>query len=444
MTVFLGGCAPRTPSSSDSLALGRSSRHRSSSNREAPMTARTSTFRAGGVAKPARDPGLRSSQHRHPTARMRSTPKRSQPTSAYYVLAIIMAILTLLGLVMVLSASSVIAVRRIDAPSQLAGWSFFRRQLVWAALGAMALAIAVRVPVHRWRKLLLPGLVVSFALMVATLVPGIGREVNGARSWISLGPIGFQPSELMKLALLVYSADLLARRADQMGDTHVTLRPLLIVLAGACALMVLQRDLGSAIVLSAVVFSVAFIAGSPLRALAKATAAMATAAVVFVISTPYRRARWTAFLNIEGTKSKDGFQVFQALIGIASGGVTGVGLGASKAKWGFLPEAHTDFIFAIISEELGLVGVVLVCALFVLLAIFGVQVANKARDRFSMLVAGGVTAWFVVQAVINIGGVTGMMPLTGLTLPFVSFGGTSLLVTMAGAGLLLNVARTAR
>jgi cell division protein FtsW len=171
------------------------------------------------------------------------------------------------------------------------------------------------------------------------------------------------------------------------------------------------------------------------------TTVMGLGGAVFALSSDYRRARWTAFLDLAGNRDGKGWQVYQALVGIASGGVGGAGIGASKAKWGFLPEAHTDFIFAILAEELGLVGVVAVCGLFLMFGFYGVQVALHCRDRFGAILAAGITAWIILQAVVNIGGVTGMLPLTGLTLPFISAGGSSLLVTMAGAGLLLNIAR---
>jgi cell division protein FtsW len=237
---------------------------------------------------------------------------------------------------------------------------------------------------------------------------------------------------------------LLARRADRMNDVRNTLYPMLVVLGAGGLLVMLQSDLGGALVLCAVVLGVAFVAGTPLVPLGATLAGVSLFGFVFISQSSYRRERWLAFLDLAQHKKDAGWQVWQSLIGIASGGVTGVGLGASKAKWGYLPEAHTDFIFAIIAEELGLVGVVAVCGLFCAFGFLGVQVALRAKDRFGMLLAGGVTAWVLTQALINIGGVVGLMPLTGLTLPFVSFGGSSLLVMMAAGGLLLNVARTAR
>jgi cell division protein FtsW len=395
------------------------------------VSARTTYVGASGTIAEA----TRASRQRHPSA---PANKRRRPAPmAFWALATTMAVLTLLGLVMVFSSSSIMAIHQDSS-----GWAYFERQSLWASCGLVALVAAMKIPVAVWRRLVPLALGSSLVLMLMTLATG--RAVNGARAWLDVGPVSFEPSELVKFALLLYGADLLARRADHMHDTQATLRPYVVVLGIAAILTIAQRDLGGAIVMAAIVLAVAFIGGSPFFSLLKTGLGLGLCGLLFVVSTPYRRARWTSFLDVAHHKQGSGLQVWQSLIGIASGGLTGAGLGASKAKWGYLPEAHTDFIFAIVAEELGLVGVVVVVALFLLLGFFGVRVALHAPDRFSMLVAGGVTAWLLTQAFINIGGVIGIMPLTGLTLPFVSFGGSSLLVTMAAAGLLLNVARTGR
>jgi cell division protein FtsW len=406
------------------------------------------------VGRPGSDPDQQASRNRHPTGRpinrrqARQSLKRrraaargpkqqlGEPPIQFYVIAAVMAVLTMLGLVMVLSSSAVKAINNGQN-----GWGYFKKQLLWAVLGIAALFITVKVPYTKWRNFVKVGLVGSFGLMLAVFVPGLGRNVNGARNWLNLGPFGGQPSEIMKLALLLYAADLLARRLEHIANSRRTLRPILIILGAACLLVLAQRDLGNGIVMAIIVMAVSFFAGVPLRQLTVAGAGMTVAGLGFVLSESYRLARWTSFLNLEANKGKSGYQVWQSLVAVASGGLTGAGVGAGKAKWGFIPELHTDFIFALIAEEMGLFGVVVVCALFALLGYAGIQVALRAKDTFGMLVAGGVTAWLMAQAVINIMGVTGMMPLTGLTLPFVSFGGTSLLVTMSASGLLLNVAR---
>ena len=396
------------------------------------------------LGAPARvlEKAKRSAQRRHPAAagaRVRRRPRREPPPTSFYVLLVSVFVLCMLGLVMVLSASSIDALRQGSS-----GWTYFGRQALWATLGVVALLVAFRMPHRVVRALVAPGLLVVFGLNVAVLIPGLGVKINGARAWFDLGPFGFQPSELLKLALLVYAADLLARRADRMGDLRATFRPLVIMLALASGLVLLQGDLGSAIVLATIVLAVAFIGGTPLVPLAGAGAGLFLAGTVFVTSVDYRRERWLSFLNLAAHREDSGFQVWQSLIGIASGGVPGAGLGAGRAKWGYLPESHTDFIFAVLAEELGLIGVVGVVGLFLVILYLGVSISLRAADRFSQLLAGGITAWIAVQAIINIGGVTGMLPVTGLTLPFLSFGGTSLLVTMTAAGLLLGCARTSR
>jgi cell division protein FtsW len=363
-------------------------------------------------------------------------PALGEPPIHFYIIAAVMAVLTMLGLVMVLSSSAVKAINNGQN-----GWVFFKKQLLWAILGMVALFITVKVPYTKWRNFVKVGLVGAFLLMLGVFIPGLGRNVNGAQNWLNLGPFGGQPSEVMKLALLLYSADLLARRSEHIANPKRTLRPVLMILGAACLLVLAQRDLGNGIVMAIIVLAVSFFAGVPVRPLAGAAAGMTVAGVGFVMSESYRLARWTSFLDLEANKQKTGYQVWQSLVAVASGGLTGAGVGAGKAKWGFIPELHTDFIFALIAEEMGLFGVVVVCALFAVLGYAGLQVALHAKDTFGMLVAGGVTAWLLAQAVINIMGVTGMMPLTGLTLPFVSFGGSSLLITLSAAGLLLNVAR---
>jgi cell division protein FtsW len=372
-------------------------------------------------------------RRRHPSAR--SAPRAGAPF-AFYALAFIVAILTVVGLTMVLSASSVKAIH-----ADQSGWLYFRRQVIWAFLGVVALAITFRVPYQRWRRLIPVGMLLTFIMMAATLMPQLGHEVNGARAWLDIGAFTFQPSEVMKLALIVYVADLLTRRADRLHDARATFKPVLIVLGAALLLVVAQGDLGSGLILTGATMATMFFGGVPIIPLCFATSTLGLGGAVFALSSDYRRARWTAFLDLAGNRDGKGWQVYQALVGIASGGIGGAGIGASKAKWGFLPEAHTDFIFAILAEELGLIGVVAVCGLFLMFGFYGVQVALHCRDRFGAIVAAGITAWIILQAMVNIGGVTGMMPLTGLTLPFISAGGSSLLVTMAGAGLLLNIAR---
>jgi cell division protein FtsW len=377
---------------------------------------------------------------RHPTkGQGRRTPPPPPPT-AFYVIAVVAIVLTMLGLVMVLSATSISQFHKGNSP-----WRLFNRQLMWAVLGTVGLWLAMRVPTRRWRRFVIPGFLVTCGLMVLPFVPGIGDRVNEASSWVVVGPINFQPSEFLKLALLVACASLLANRRDEMHDITRTLVPALGLALLACTLCLAQGDLGSAIVLASIVFFMAFIAGAPLLPMTVTGLLGMAVGSVFVVSSPRREARFTAFLDIAAHKDHLSYQTWQAMIAMAQGGVTGSGVGRGENKLGeFLPLAHSDFIFAVVAEELGMIGVVAVLGGFLVLAYGGVQVALATPDRFHSLLAGGIVGWFVVQAIINVGGVTGMMPVTGLTLPFFSAGGSSLFVTLVATGLLLNVARNVR
>ncbi|MEX2294237.1 MAG: putative lipid II flippase FtsW [Acidimicrobiales bacterium] len=376
-------------------------------------------------------------RRRHPTAKPAPpVPRRSK---TFVGLLGVITTLNLLGMVMVLSASSVSALDTYGS-----AWTIATRQLGWLVAGVGACALLTRIDYHRWRRGAVPIVAVSVVLLALVLVPGVGRNVNGASRWLGYGPFSLQPSEFAKLAVLVFAADLLARRATWMHDLRLTLMPVTIVFVGIAGLVMLQPNLGTTLVLGSIVLSVLFVAGTPVLPLAGIGALGGLLATVLALIEPYRRARVLAFLDPWKDYQDSGYQTIQSLVGIASGGITGIGLGQSRAKWGFLPYAHTDFIFAIIGEELGLVGALVVVGLFVALCLLGARAAQLAPDRFGMLLAAGVTAWFGVQAFINIGAVIGILPITGVPLPFVSYGGSSLVFSMAGAGLLLNVARQAR
>lgn len=362
--------------------------------------------------------------------------QRGPAPIGYYVLAVVVTLFVVLGLVMVLSASAQTEVQRGRS-----AYFVFNRQLLWAGVGAVGLLFAMRVSLTWLRRLAVPLLVVAGAGMLAPFVPGIGVTINDARAWIAVGNFTLQPSEFLKLGIVVFAADLLVRRKDDLSDVRRSLKPL-ILLAGFAAVACLgQSDLGSAIVMTAIVLAVAFIGGVPLVPLLVTAFMAASAAVLFVLSSPHRFERFTSFLDMEGNRDDLSFQVYTSLLSIADGGLTGSGVGAGNGKLGYLPLAHSDFIFAVVADELGFVGTVAILGGFGLLVWFGIQAALSSPDRFGMLLAGGIAAWFGVQAIVNTGGVTGMMPVTGLTLPFFSAGGSSLFISMTAAGLLLNVAR---
>jgi len=272
----------------------------------------------------------------------------------------------------------------------------------------------------------------------------VGMNMNGASRWLGYGSLSIQPSEFAKLAVLLWAADLLARRADLMTRSAATVRPVMVVLVVTAGLIMLQPNLGTTIVLASIAFVVLFVAGAPMAPLAGYGVVGAAAGLFLALYEPYRRARFTAIIDPWADAANTGYQTIQGQIGLATGGVAGLGVGESRAKWGFLPYAHTDFIFAIIGEELGLVGALVVVALFLTFAVAGIHTALEAPDRFGTLVAAGITAWILVQAFVNIGAVVGQLPVTGVPLPFVSYGGSSMLVTLMAVGILLNIARQIR
>jgi cell division protein FtsW len=340
---------------------------------------------------------------------------------------------------MVLSASAGVEAAKGNSP-----YHIFTRQVTWAGIGLVGMIVAMRISLVWLKRLAIPLTLVAAAGMVLPFVPRLGTTVNDARAWIAFGSFSVQPSEFLKLAVVVFCADLLVRRQDQLSDTRRSLRPIAVVAAVAGLACLVQGDLGSAIVMAAIVLAIAFIGGVPLSPMLATGLAASACALAFVFSTEYRYQRFTAFLDITGHRDHLSYQTYQGFLSIAHGGLTGSGVGAGNGKLGYLPLAHSDFIFAVIGDELGLVGSIAVIGGFMLIVWFGIQAALSAPDRFSMLLAGGTATWIGVQAVINLGGVSGLMPVTGLTLPFFSAGGTSLFVSMTAAGLLLNVARRAR
>ncbi|MFO7280627.1 MAG: putative lipid II flippase FtsW [Thermoanaerobacterales bacterium] len=388
-----------------------------------------------GSARPGGRGGQAGARARHPSAQPPPPPGRS---GLFVALAFLIVVFNLFGLVMVMSASSVVALDEHGST-----WYYVMRQAAWAAAGTVLLVIVARIDYHRWRRWSGAFLFLALALLVAVLIPGVGRSLNGATRWIGVGQLTIQPSEIAKLAMLVWVADLLSRRAALMHNTRATLRPVIVVLVVGATLVMLQPNLGTTLVMAGIALSLCFVGGTPAGPLAGWTTLGLGAAVAAALAAPYRRDRVLAFLDPWADPMDRGYQNIQSLVGIANGGLFGTGLGASRAKWGYLPLAHSDFIFAIVGEELGLIGATVVIGLFGLLAIIGVRIALHAPDRFGLLLAVGVTAWLCIQAFVNIGAVIGILPITGVPLPFVSAGGSSLVVAMAGAGLLLSVARQA-
>jgi cell division protein FtsW len=353
----------------------------------------------------------------------------------YVVLCATVGVLNVVGLVMILSASSVAALSDYGS-----SWYFFNRQLMWAVVGLAAFLVSARMDYRLWRRFA-PFVLVGALVTLSVVLVG-GKLVSGSQRWIVFGPLQIQPSEIAKLALLVCGAEILTRRSDRLDDVR-SWRPLLAIFLVLAALVMKEPDLASTIVLGVIMGALLIVGGIRAKHLAQMIGVGVVAAGVLSLLAGYRRARVFSFLHPGHDVGNTGYQLYRSLIAIGSGGVNGVGLGAGRAKWFFLPNAHTDFIFAIIGEELGFIGCLLVLGLFVGLGLVGLRIARRAPDRFGMLIATGVTAWIVGQAAINLGAVVGMLPVSGVPLPFLSVGGTSLVITMFSAGVVANIARQA-
>ena len=364
------------------------------------------------------------------------TRKPAPPPLEYSLLLTATLCLLAFGAVMVFSASSA----RSLLNSGGNGFYYLERTVIFGAIGLLVMRVAsVRgvAAAKPMTPLILGG---SLFLLFAVLLPGVGSTVNGAQRWIGGGFVQFQPSELAKIAIVLYGAYLLStepKRARTLGG----LGPYLLIVGLSVLLIAKEPDLGTAIVISSSVCCVLFLAGVKPRTLAPVGAVIAFVAVVMIAMHPYQEARLTGFLHPNSDASGAGFQAKQATIAIGSGGLTGVGLGESVQKASYLPEAHTDMIAAVIGEELGLVGMFVLVGLFGIFGYAGLRAAHRARDRFSKLLAAGLTSLILAQAALNLFAVLGLAPLTGVPLPFVSYGGTSLVITLAAAGLILNVAR---
>ncbi|MEV7717633.1 putative lipid II flippase FtsW [Streptomyces sp. NPDC088184] len=362
-----------------------------------------------------------------------------RPLTAYYLILGAGLLITVLGLVMVYSASMIKALE-LDKP----GTYFFRKQFLAAVIGAGLMALAARMPAKLHRAFAYPLLMGTVFLMVLVQVPGIGMSVNGNQNWLYLGgPFQLQPSEFGKLALVLWGADLLARKQDKRLLTQwkhllVPLVPVAFMLLG---LIMLGGDMGTAIILTAILFGLLWLAGAPTRLFGGVLGFAALIAFLLIKTSPNRMSRLACIGASEPGPGDSCWQAVHGIYALASGGWFGSGLGASVEKWGQLPEPHTDFIFAITGEELGLAGTLSVLALFAALGYAGIRVAGRTEDPFVRYAAGGVTTWITVQAVINIGAVLGLLPIAGVPLPLFSYGGSALLPTMFAVGLLIAFAR---
>jgi len=355
-------------------------------------------------------------------------------TRVYIIL--ILSTLLGIGVVMVYSSSSIYAWNNMKDSAY-----FLKRHIAYLFFGFILMLVTMAIDQDKLKKIAKPLFLISLFFLVLSLVPGLSREVSGAKRWIKIGAFGFQPSEMIKITFIMYLADFLSRRKDIINNIYYGILPSLIALAMPILLILLQPDLGTAVSLVCIVSIMWFCAGMNLNYFILAGLAALPALYVLVFSVPYRRARILAFLNPWADPKGSGFQIIQSQIALGSGGLLGQGLGQGKQKLFYLPAAHTDFIFSVITEEMGIVGAVAVTMLFILLIWQMIKVVRSCSDEFLRFLSIGIVSLISIQTVVNIGVSIGMFPTKGLPLPFISYGGSSLVFDMMAMGLLLNVSR---
>jgi len=363
-------------------------------------------------------------------------PNAPAPPREDMVLYTLIMAMVVFGLVMVYSASAVYAKQKFGSATH-----FLHRDLIYAALGLLAMHIGARTDFGAYRRWCYPLLASAIGLLVGVLVTGV--RINGARRWFHLGGLSFQPAELAKLALVIYLAHSLAKKAEKIRSFTIGFVPHMLVASLMMVLLLLQPDLGTAVVLGVTTLIVLFVAGAKISYIVMAFLAAAPVVYQVIVGTPWRMKRMLAFLDPWQYRHDVGYQITESLISIGSGGATGQGLGDGKQKLFFLPEAHTDYIMAIVGEELGLVGIGLIALAFSVLIWRGAKAALGARDAFGTYLAFGITTLFGLQSLVNLGVVLGALPTKGLPLPFISFGGSTLIVDLFAVGILLNISRGA-
>ncbi len=354
----------------------------------------------------------------------------------YLLLATILLLLTI-GIIMVFSSSYIMAYKWYGN-----SFYFFNRQTVYAIISVIIFFIALKIDYHFWQKIAIPILILSIFLLILLYFPGFARQVRGAKRWLTIGPLSLQPSELAKFALILYIADCLTRKtAKDISSFIWGILPVFIVTVLIFLLIFGQPDFSTALVIMGCSFIMLFIGGSKITQLFSLIVLLLPMGMMMALGEDYRRVRLLSFLNPWGDPLKSGFHIIQSLLALGSGGLSGVGIAQSRQKFFYLPDQHTDFIFSIIGEELGFLGVLAVIALFILFLWRGILISLKAKDNFGLLLAAGITSLIVFQTIINISVVTKLIPTTGITLPFISYGGSSLIVNMFCGGILLNISK---
>ncbi len=353
--------------------------------------------------------------------------------NGYAILGVTL-IMFLYGMVMIFSASSGLAFQVYGS-----SYYFLLRQAIWFGIGLAAMAAMIYMDYHRVAEI--SPILVAISLAALAVVLFIGAEVFGSKRSITYGPMVFQPSELAKMSLLLFAVYIYNKRRGKLDGWREIIMPVLLVTAIACILIIMEPDLGTMLIAAISVFIVLFLAGAPLRRMAVLAMAGAGATTIFIFTSAYRKARFLAFLDPWAAPREGGFHIIQSMVALGSGSVSGLGLGMSRQKFFYLPNAHTDFIFSIIGEELGLIGTFAVLGLFAAFIYFGLKTAKGAPDQLGRLMATGITCTIGIQAFINMGAATGGLPITGVTLPFFSYGGSSLVICMCLAGILINISR---
>jgi cell division protein FtsW len=359
-----------------------------------------------------------------------------RPMTSFHLVIAVAALLTTLGLIMVLSASGVRSYDDDGSP-----WVIFGRQVLWTVIGLIGFYIALRMPVRMLRRTAFAGFALTVLLLVIVLIPGIGKEANGSRGWFVIAGFSMQPSELAKIAFAIWGAHLLAARRLERASLREMLIPLVPAAVIALGLIVAQPDLGQTVSLGIILLALLWYAGLPLRVFVSSLIAIVGSAAVLAVSAGYRSDRVRSWLSPGADPQDSGYQARQAKFALANGGIFGDGLGQGTAKWNYLPNAHNDFIFAIIGEELGFVGACGLLFLFGMFAYTGMRVARRSADPFLRLLSATATMWVLGQAFINVGYVIGLLPVTGLQLPMISAGGTSTATTLFIIGIIANAAR---
>jgi len=360
-----------------------------------------------------------------------------RPLASFHLVLAVFGLLTVLGLIMVLSASALVSLK---VPGSTA-YTVFKKHLLFILIGAIACYVGLRLPLRRIRATSPVVLLVCIVLLVAVLIPGIGTELNGSRGWLRLGPLSFQPIEAAKVALALWGAHVLVVKRAVLHQYRHLLVPVVPAALLMFALLMLQPDLGGTITLGLVLVALLWFAGAPLRMFGALALGGVAGVLLLAVGTQYRLDRVLAFLSPGADSLGRGYQSNQSMIALADGGLFGKGLGQGSSKWDYLPNAHNDFIFAVVGEELGFLGCMLVLVLFGTLAVVGMRIATRNIDPWIRLVAATLTVWLVGQAAINVGYVVGLLPVTGITLPLISSGGTSVVITMLVFGILANCAR---